>query len=81
LHEKIASQTPNRRRSPACWGFGLYEFKRVRDGLKFIPILRRAIREHKVLHITCNSLSDERAERRIRPLQADYWGRVWTLST
>lgn len=52
LHEKIASHAPNRRKSPDSWGFGLYEFKRVRDGLKFMPILRRAIREHEVLHIT-----------------------------
>jgi predicted DNA-binding transcriptional regulator YafY len=81
LHEKIASHAPNRRKSPDSWGFGLYEFKRVRDGLKFMPILRRAIREHEVLHITYHSLSDERSERTIRPLQTDYWGRVWTLST
>lgn len=81
LHEKIASHAPNRRQSPDSWGFGLYEFKRLRDGLKYMPILRRAIREREVLHMTYLSLSDERTERMIRPLQTDYWGRVWTLST
>ena len=80
LHEKIASYAPNRRKSPKSWGFGLYEFKRVRDGLKFMPILRRAIRERGKLHVAYRSLSGGQSERTIRPLQTDYWGRVWTLS-
>ncbi|MEO0752235.1 MAG: WYL domain-containing protein [Pseudomonadota bacterium] len=46
-----------------------------------MPILRRAIREREVLHMTYHSLSGEHSERVIRPLQTDYWGRVWTLST
>ena len=80
LHEKIASYAPNRRRSPASWGFGLYEFKRVREGLRFMPVLRRAIRERQVLRVAYQSLSGEPSERLVRPLQTDYWGRVWTLS-
>lgn len=80
LHEKIASHAPNRRKSPESWGFGLYEFKRVRDGLKFMPTLRHAIRNREVLRISYHSLSDKHSQRSIRPLQTDYWGRVWTLS-
>ena len=80
LHEKIASHALNRRKSPEAWGFGLYEFKRVRDGLKFMPTLRQAIRNREVLRIDYHSLSDEHSQRSIRPLQTDYWGRVWTLS-
>lgn len=81
LHEKLASHAPNRRKSPDSWGFGLYEFKRLRDGLEHMPTLRRAIREREVLSMTYHSLSDECSERVIRPLQTDYWGRAWTLST
>lgn len=80
LHEKIASYAPNRKKSPKSWGFGLYEFKRVRAGLKHMPLLRRAIRNREVLLITYESLSGKHSERMICPLQTDYWGHVWTLS-
>ena len=45
-----------------------------------MPILRRAIRERGKLHVAYHSLSGGQSERTIRPLQTDYWGRVWTLS-
>jgi len=80
LHAKIVSHALNRRKMPEAWGFGLYEFKRVREGLKYMPVLRRAIRERCKLRIGYRSLVGERSARTIRPLQTDYWGRVWTLS-
>lgn len=80
LHEKIASHAPNRRKTPDSWGFGLYEFERVRGGLEHMPFLRRAIRDRLKVRLTYLSLSDELSERVIRPLQTDYWGRVWTCS-
>lgn len=80
LHEKIASHAINRRKTPETWGVGLYEFKSVRDGLKHMSALRRAIRERGKLRIGYRSLAGERSDRTIRPLQTDYWGRVWTLS-
>lgn len=80
LHEKIASHAPNRRKTPDSWGFGLYEFERVRGGLEHMPLLRRAIRDRLKIRLTYLSLSDKPSERVIRPLQTDYWGRVWTCS-
>lgn len=80
LHTKIASHAPNRKQTPESWGFGLYEFERVRSGLKHMPFLRRAIREKLKLRITYETLSGRESERIIRPLQTDYWGRVWTCS-
>ncbi len=81
LHEKLAFHALNRRKMPEIWGFGLYEFKQVRDGLEYMPVLRRAIRERRKLRICYRSLTGEQTERTIRPLQTDFWGRVWTLST
>jgi len=81
LHEKIANHGLNRRKAPDVWGFGLYEFKRMRDGLKHMPTLRRAIRDRRKLDIRYRSLTGERSDRTVRPLQTDYWGRVWTLSS
>lgn len=80
LHQKISNYAPNRKQTPKSWGFGLYEFERVRDGLKHMPLLRRAIRENLKVKITYLSLDDRRSDRVIRPLQTDYWGRVWTCS-
>lgn len=45
-----------------------------------MPTLRRAIRERRKLQIGYHSLAGGRSDRTIRPLQTDYWGRVWTLS-
>lgn len=80
LHEKIAGYAPNRRKSPESWGFGLYEFKRLRDGLRFMATVRHAIRDRSFLRITYTNLSNQCSERTIRPLQTDFWGKVWTLS-
>lgn len=80
LNEKIASHVFNRRKVPEAWGFGLYEFKRVRDGLTTMPTLRRAIRDRCKLSIDYHSLAGKRSVRTIRPLQTDYWGQAWTLS-
>ncbi|HEU4408637.1 MAG TPA: YafY family protein [Polyangiaceae bacterium] len=43
-----------------------------------LGVLRRAVAERQVLSITYRRLDDVRTERRIRPLQTEYWGRVWT---
>ena len=45
-----------------------------------MPLLRRAIRERLKLKVSYLSLSGKETERVIRPLQTDYWGRVWTCS-
>jgi len=63
LHAKIVSHALNRRKMPEAWGFGLYEFKRVREGLKYMPVLRRAIRERCKLRIGYRSLVGERSAR------------------
>ena len=80
LINKIEGHAALRRRSPKAWGFGVYAFEQARAGLRHMPMLRRAIRERSTLAIAYRSLGDETSERRIRPLQIDYWGRVWTCS-
>ncbi|MBM7070377.1 YafY family protein [Actibacterium sp. 188UL27-1] len=77
---KVGEHASNRRRAPKSWGFGVYEFERAREGFRHMPLLRRAIRERLKLRIDYFSLSGERSTRILRPLQTDYWGRVWTCS-
>ncbi|ABD53795.1 helix-turn-helix transcriptional regulator [Jannaschia sp. CCS1] len=78
--EKVGDHASNRRRAPKSWGFGVYAFERAQEGFKHMPLLRRAIREGLKLRIDYLSLAGEASSRVIRPLQTDYWGRVWTCS-
>ena len=48
--------------------------------LALLPDLRRAIRASRVLEIGYRSLGDVTSRRRIRPLNLEYWGRVWTCT-
>lgn len=80
LLDKVEGHAAVRRRSPRSWGFGVYAFEHARAGFAHMPTIRRAIREGLVLHIAYRSLAEETTERDIRPLQTEYWGRVWTCS-
>lgn len=80
LLSKVGDHASNRRRAPKSWGFGVYAFERAQEGFRHMPLLRRAIREGLKLRIDYLSLAGTPTERIIRPLQTDYWGRVWTCS-
>lgn len=80
LLSKVGDHASNRRRAPKSWGFGVYAFERAQEGFRDMPLLRRAIREGLKLRIEYLSLAGAPSVRIIRPLQTDYWGRVWTCS-
>ncbi|WP_299861530.1 YafY family protein [uncultured Hoeflea sp.] len=80
LLEKIGAHASNRRHTPKSWGFGVYPFERAQEGFRHMPLLRRAIRDRLKLRISYRSLSDRTTDRVIRPLQTEYWGRVWTCT-
>lgn len=77
---KVEGHAAVRRRSPGKWGFGVYAFEAARAGFAHMPLIRRAIRDGLILRITYCSITNEETERDIRPLQTEYWGRVWTCS-
>lgn len=77
---KVEGHAAVRRRSPRKWGFGVYAFEMARAGFVHMPLIRRAIRDGTILKITYRSIANEATERDIRPLQTEYWGRVWTCS-
>ena len=78
--DKVSEHASNRRHAPKSWGFGVYAFESAQQGFKHMPLLRRAIREGLKLQISYRSLAEETSTRVIRPLQTEYWGRVWTVS-
>lgn len=66
--------------APKRWGFGVYPFAQAKLGFKHMPTIRKAIRDQQKLKIDYLSLDNITSTRTIRPLQTEYWGRVWTVS-
>lgn len=44
-----------------------------------LGLIRRAIREHLTLALHYRDEAGEETQRRIRPLQLEFWGKLWTL--
>ena len=80
LTTKIGQAAPMARELPERWGFGVYPFAQAREGFAHMPTIRRAIRERHVLRLDYHALDGARTSRTVRPLQVEYWGRVWTMS-
>lgn len=81
LSAKIDAVLPEDRSAPPTgWGFAVYPFKDAAGGFRFMPQLRTAIRSRQKLLITYATAEGTPSERVIRPLQMEYWGRVWTVS-
>ncbi|MDP5085295.1 MAG: HTH domain-containing protein [Yoonia sp.] len=74
LSSKLDAVMPeDRSRAPSGYGFAIYPFADAARGFQHLPSLRQAVRTRQKLELT---LQDE--TRTVRPLQIDYWGRLWT---
>ena len=74
LSAKIGAVLPeDRSKAPASFGFAVYPFADAARGFRHLPIMRQAIRSRQKLAITHDG-----ADRTVRPLKLDYWGRLWT---
>ena len=74
LSAKLDAVLPEeRRRAPAGYGFAVYPFADASRGFQHLPAIRQAIRAGQKL-----SVSRKGADQTVRPLQLDYWGRLWT---
>ncbi|MEM8633102.1 MAG: YafY family protein [Pseudomonadota bacterium] len=81
LSSKIDAVLPEDRRAPPTgWGFAVYPFADAAKGFQHMPKIRAAIRARQKLRITYASLEKQETRRTIRPLQMEYWGRVWTCT-
>ncbi|MBL4810794.1 MAG: YafY family transcriptional regulator [Rhodobacteraceae bacterium] len=78
LSAKIDASLPEDRRTPpAGFGFAVYPFADTAKGFAHMPAIRAAIRARQKLRLSYRDARGGAAERVIRPLQMDYWGRVW----
>lgn len=77
LSAKIDAVLPeDRTAAPTGWGFAVYPFADAAQGFQHMPALRGAIRARQKVRIDYGTS----ALRVIRPLELDYWGRVWTVT-
>ena len=82
LSNKVDAVLPEDRAAPATgWGFAVYPFAEAARGFVHMAPLRAAIRSRRKIDITYNSPDQPETRRRVRPLQMEYWGRVWTLTS
>ncbi|MEP5762745.1 MAG: YafY family protein [Litoreibacter sp.] len=81
LSAKIDAVLPEDRTTPPSgWGFAVYPFKDAAAGFRYMPQIRTAIRARQKLQITYSDAQSNLSDRVIRPLQMEYWGRVWTVT-
>ena len=81
LSAKVDAVLPEDRSAPPTgWGFAVYPFADAAKGFQHMPSLRKAIRARQKVEIQYRTLSDEISLRVIRPLELEYWGRVWTVT-
>ncbi len=81
LSEKVDAVLPEDRSAPASgWGFAVYPFAEAARGFVHMAPLRAAIRSRRKVDITYIAPEKPETARTVRPLQMEYWGRVWTLT-
>ncbi len=82
LSAKVDAVLPEDRTAPASgWGFAVYPFADAARGFIHMAPLRGAIRARRKVRIAYETPDEDRTTRTIRPLQMEYWGRVWTVTT
>jgi predicted DNA-binding transcriptional regulator YafY len=79
LGQKIAAVSPSAGAAPPVNTF-VFASPEAARAAPFLPILRKAIQESEKLDLNYRDLAGRQTQRRIRPLQLEYWGRVWTLT-
>ncbi|KMW58362.1 Transcriptional regulator, DeoR family [Candidatus Rhodobacter oscarellae] len=81
LSAKIDAVLPEDRRAPPTgWGFAVYPFADAAKGFQHMPGIRGAIRARQKLRLVYQSLDGAVTTRTVRPLELEYWGRVWTAT-
>lgn len=82
LSAKVDAVLPEDRAAPSQgWGFAVYPFAEAARGFVHMAPLRAAIRSRRKVDITYKSPEGPETTRTVRPLQMEYWGRVWTLTS
>ena len=82
LSDKVDAVLPEDRAAPATgWGFAVYPFAEAARGFVHMAPIRAAIRSRRKIEITYAAPDGNATHHTLRPLQMEYWGRVWTLTS
>lgn len=79
LGQKIAAVSPAAGNLPPVDTF-VFASPEAQKAAPFLQTLRDAIAAAECLDMSYRDLAGRDSERRIRPLQLEFWGRVWTLT-
>ncbi len=81
LAAKVDAALPTETMAEAdSWKFAVSPFADVARGLAQMPTLRAAIKARQKLFLRYRRIDGDLTERVIRPLQMEYWGRVWSVT-
>lgn len=81
LADKVDAVLPAQVISEAdAWKFAVYPFSDVARGVSHMATLRSAIKARQKLSLSYRRIDGVLTERVVRPLEMEYWGRVWTLT-
>ncbi len=80
LATKIASVTPEPERLTEEDELFVFTGRETARAAPHLPMLRKAIRERERLAVTYIDPEGRESHRDLRPLQLEFWGRVWTLA-
>ena len=81
LADKIDAVLPTRTISEAEeWKYAVHPLASAARGFSHMSLLRSAIKGRQKLRLAFRDGDSRLVRRTVRPLQMDYWGRVWTLT-
>jgi predicted DNA-binding transcriptional regulator YafY len=81
LLKKIDAVIPNGRpRSTHTWGHAVHVPARLPGELQAFSVIRQARTEHRKLDLQYTTPDEAITRRIVRPLQVEFWGKVWTLT-
>ncbi|MFN0116340.1 MAG: helix-turn-helix transcriptional regulator [Paracoccaceae bacterium] len=79
LRAKIAAVTPGGMEEAGADTF-VFSSPEAAKAAPHLGLIRRALKEHLTLGLHYRDLEGHESQRRIRPLQLEFWGRAWTLT-
>ena len=80
LGQKIAAVSPEAGKTPPVDTF-VFASPEATKAAPYLPQLREAITASEKLDLSYTDLAGRKSLRRIRPLQLEFWGRVWTVTS
>lgn len=81
LRAKVEAALPDRlRQPPRRDGPFIFTGRETEDSAIHLPPLRHSLRERLRVRIVYRDAAGDYSTRTLRPLQLEFWGRVWTLA-